>query len=191
MTKLVTNKVRFSYVSIFNTKEDLQGNQKYSIQVIIPKSDTAGVKLIQDAIQSAVVEAKKKGKLPEKVSGLKSPLRDGDEYNKTREEEGNPTREELKDSYYMNFSNTKKPQIIDLNGNQIDDESEVYSGCYGRVSVTLFGYSANGNKGISGYLQHVLKTEEGEPLGGGVGSANSDFGILPSLVRKQEPDPFL
>lgn len=46
------------------------------------------------------------------------------------------------------------------------DQSEFYSGCYGRVSLTFYGFNVNGNKGIAAGLQNIMKTDDGEPLGG-------------------------
>lgn len=46
------------------------------------------------------------------------------------------------------------------------DQSEVYSGCYGRISVTFYGYNSNGNRGIGAGLGNIQKLEDGEALGG-------------------------
>ena len=45
------------------------------------------------------------------------------------------------------------------------DQSEVYSGCYGRISVTFYGYNSNGNRGIAAGLGNIQKLKDGEPLG--------------------------
>ena len=58
------------------------GAPKYSVSLIIPKSDTATVNKIKAAIQSAYEEGESKlkgnGKSVPALSILKTPLRDGD-----------------------------------------------------------------------------------------------------------------
>ena len=77
-TKVVTGKVRFSYLHVWEPAAVEEGSQKkYSVSLIIPKSDTDTVARIKNAIQSALEAGKAKfgGKIP---PTLKLPLRDGD-----------------------------------------------------------------------------------------------------------------
>lgn len=166
-TKVVTGKVRFCYVHLFTPrKNDEGGEDKYEACLIIPKSDTAGVKKIKRAIEAAKQEglAKFGGKVPKK---LRTPLKDGDE---DRDEE------EFQDSYYMNVRSGRQPGIIDRDKEEILDSDEVYSGMYGRASINFYAYDFNGNKGIGAGLNNVQKLSEGEHLGGSAASAAEDFG---------------
>ena len=53
-TKVVTGKVRFSYCSIFEPREPQGGGDpKYSVTLLIPKSDTATLNKIKQAIADA------------------------------------------------------------------------------------------------------------------------------------------
>ena len=54
-------------------------------------------------------------------------------------------------------------------------EQEVYSGCYGFASINFYAYSNAGNKGIGVGLNNILKTRDGDFLGGR-SSAQTDFG---------------
>ena len=54
------------------------------------------------------------------------------------------------------------------------NRSEVYSGVYGRASISFYAFNANGNKGIACGLNNLQKISDGEPLGGRA-SAESDF----------------
>ena len=45
------------------------------------------------------------------------------------------------------------------------ERSEVYSGVYGRASITLYAFNSNGNKGIACGLNNLQKIRDGEPLG--------------------------
>ena len=56
-TKVVTGKVRFSYVNIFKSRSFQQGQDaKFSICLLIPKEDKATIKKINAAIQEAIEE---------------------------------------------------------------------------------------------------------------------------------------
>ena len=51
-------------------------------------------------------------------------------------------------------------------GLPVMDQDEVYSGCYAKVKVALFAYSASGNRGIGASLEVIQKVRDGERLGG-------------------------
>ena len=52
----------------------------------------------------------------------------------------------------------------------------MYSGCYARVSLSFYAFNTNGNKGVACGLGNIQKIRDGEPLGAGRISAESDFG---------------
>lgn len=156
-TKVVTGKARLSYVQVFEPKPDDQGVLKYSMAVLIPKSDTATVNKIKAAIEAAKEEGrtgKWGGKIP---PTLKMPLRDGDIEREAPEYKGH---------YFINCNSRQKPGVVDAAVNPILDQSEVYSGCYGRVSINFFPFDQKGNRGIGAGLQNVQKLADGEPLSG-------------------------
>ena len=174
-TKVTTGKCRLSYAHLF-TPHAIEGNDpKYSVSVLIPKTDTETLK----AIKEAVAEAKElgKGKFGGKVpANLKTPLRDGDEER--------PDDEAYVGCYFLNASSKNKPGVVDLSVQPVLDATEVYSGCYGRLTLNFYAYSASGNKGIAAGLGNVQKLSDGEPLGGftraeddfdSVDSAEDDF----------------
>lgn len=170
MSKVVTGKVRFSYVNIFKSRA-FQADQdaKFSICLLIPKEDKATLKKIRAAIDEAIQEGistKWNGKKP---ANIKLPLRDGDE---ERADEA----PEYADMMFLNANSTQKPGIVDKDLNEILDPDEVYSGCWGRASVNFYPFSVNGNKGIGVGLNNVQKLKDGERLGATRASAESDFG---------------
>jgi hypothetical protein len=142
------------------------GTAKYSVSLIIPKSDTETIKKINDAIEQAKQENKDVwgGTIPK---GLKGGLRDGDE------ERDDPA---YANSYFINANSAQKPGVVDQDLNAILDPAEFYSGCYGRASVSFFAYNSSGSKGVGCGLNNVQKLEDGERLGGGT-SAAQDFAI--------------
>lgn len=166
-TKVVTGKVRFSYVHVFEPAAVSEGSddKKYSVSIIISKNDKATLKKINDAIEAAkqLGVAKWGGKVPK---NLKLPLRDGD---LERDEEC------YENSYFLSAKTDRKPGIVDANLDEIISRDEFYSGCYGRASVNFFPFDVNGSKGIAVGLQNLQKLEDGERLGGG-SSAAEDFG---------------
>lgn len=167
-TKVITGMVRFSYVNIFNARAfEANQEEKYSMCIIIDKNDKDTIKAIKQAIENAKAEGKNSkwnGKIP---GNLKLPLRDGSE----REDEA----EEYQGKMFLNCSSKTKPGIIDRNKNEILDSTEVYSGCYGRVSLNFYPFNSNGNKGVAVGLNNVQMLKDGEPLGAARASAEADF----------------
>ena len=168
MAKLVTGKVRLSYAHIWEPVSVNGGDEKYSISLIIPKSDTKTINAIKQAVEEAKADGKTKygGKIP---ANLKLPLRDGDIER--------PDDEAYKNSYFINANSNEKPQIVDRKVQAILDRSEVYSGCYARVSITLYPFNINGNKGVACGLGNIQKIADGEPLGGRT-NAEDDFTVF-------------
>lgn len=175
-TKVTTGKVRLSYAHLF-VAHAIEGNEaKYSVSVIIPKTDIETLK----AIKAAVDEAKEMGKakLVTKAGGsipanLKTPLRDGDVER--------PDDDAYTNCYFLNASSKNKPGVVDANVQPVLDATEVYSGCYGRLTLNFYAYAASGNKGIAAGLGNVQKLADGEPLGG-FSRAENDFDSVESAT---------
>lgn len=165
-TKVVTGVVRLSYANVWEPVSINGGTPKYSVSLIIPKSDTKTIEAINAAVDTAIKEgaAKFGGKIPNKAA-LKLPLRDGDV---ERDDEA------YKGAYFVNANSTSAPQIVDRAVQPILDRSEVYSGCYARVSINFYAFNSSGNRGIACGLGNIQKVRDGEPLGG-KSSAATDF----------------
>ncbi len=173
-TKVITGPTtRWSYANVWEPKSINGGAPKFSVSLIIPKSDTKTIAKIKAAIQAAYRdgESKLKGnskKVPA-LSVLKTPLRDGDAER--------PEDEAYANSYFINANSTTAPGIVDADRQTIIDRSEVYSGVYGRASINFFAFNSNGNKGIACGLNNLQKIADGEPLGG-KSRAEDDFADL-------------
>ena len=167
--KHVTNKVRFSFVNVFEPAETLNGTLKYSMMVLIPKSDKEGVARFNKALEEAKQSnaAYFGGSVPKL---LKGGLRDGDVEKEEAEFAGH---------YFFNaYANLdRKPGVVDAEVNPILDPSELYSGCYGRVSIDMYPYDVSGAKGIGFGLNNVQKLEDGDRLGGVAATAATDFAV--------------
>ena len=161
---------RWSYANVWEPKSINGGTPKYSVSLIIPKSDKVTVEKIKKAIRAAYEEGQSKlkgnGKTVPALSVLKTPLRDGDLER--------PDDEAYANSYFINANSATAPGIVDADRNTIIDRSEVYSGVYGRASINLYAFNSNGNKGIACGLNNLQKIKDGEPLGG-KSRAEDDF----------------
>ena len=170
-TKVITGvNTRWSYVNTWEAKSINGGAPKFSVSLIIPKSDTKTIEKIKAAIQAAYEEGQGKlkgnGKSVPALSVLKTPLRDGDAER--------ADDEAYADAYFINANSATAPGIVDADRNPILDRSEVYSGVYGRASINFYAFNSNGNKGIACGLNNLQKIRDGEPLGG-KSRAEDDF----------------
>ena len=170
---------RWSYANVWEPKSINGGTPKYSVSLIIPKSDTKTIAKIEAAIEAAYKEGEAKlkgnGKSVPALSVIKTPVRDGD-----MERPDDPA---YANSYFVNANATSAPGIVDADRNPILTRSEVYSGVYGRASISFYAFNSSGNKGIACGLNNLQKIRDGEPLGGKA-SAESDF-------ASDEDDDFL
>ena len=81
---------------------------------------------------------------------------------------------EYEGCYYLTAKSSRKPQVVDLDRDDIFDAEEVYPGCYVRATIVFFPYSNEG-KGVGVILNNVQKLEDGERIGSGAASAAEDF----------------
>lgn len=193
ITNVITGKVRLSYFKAFEGELNDEGVLVYGSSILIPKSDKATLKKIKEAIDAAKAEGKDKfwkGKIP---ANLKTPLRDGDTER--------PDDAAYADHYFLNASSRKrKPGIAKPIGKnpdgttkfeEISDSTEVYSGCYARVSLNFFPFNAKGNVGVGAGLNNIVKVQDGEPLGGSAPSVSSEFADEDFGIDVCEEDDFL
>lgn len=168
---LVTGKVRFSYVNVFTPRVTPSGDEKYSVTLLIPKSDNDTYQKIMNEINKTLQENLAetfKGVMP---ANLKLPIYDGDGIRPS----GEPFGAECKNHYVITANSNNAPEVVDANVQPIISKNEFYSGCYGRASLRFYAYNQNGNKGIGCGLGNVQKLEDGQPLDGRT-TAAEDFG---------------
>ena len=161
-TKVITGPdTRWSYCNAWEAKAINGGTPKFSVSLIIPKSDTATIAKVKAAIQAAYEEGASKlkgnGKSVPQLSAIKTPLRDGDLER--------PDNEAYANAYFINANSATAPGIVDADRQPIIDHSEVYSGVYGRASINFYAFNSNGNRGIACGLNNLQKIRDGEPLG--------------------------
>lgn len=177
LTNITTGEVRLSYAHLFKPHAVMTGQEeKYSVTVLVPKTDVDTMNRINTAIEAA----KQRG-IAEKWSGqcppiVATPVYDGDG---VRPSDGMEFGPECKGHWVFTASAKADypPEVVDSQGNPIINQSEVYSGMYGKVNVTFFPYSYGGKKGIGCGLGPVMKSRDGETLGGSAPTAAQAFGF--------------
>ena len=181
--KVITGKdTRWSYCNVWEAKAINGGTPKFSVSLLIPKTDTVTVKKIKAAIEAAYREGEAKlkgnGKTVAPLTAIKTPLRDGDAER--------PDDPAYAGHYFLNANSATAPGIVDADCQPILTRSEVYSGVYGRASISFYAFNSSGNRGVACGLNNLQKIRDGEPLGGRA-SAESDF----SDFDDEDDDDFL
>lgn len=146
-TAILIGPARFSYLYAL-TPNSINGSKpKYSVSLLIPKSDKEQVSKINAAIKAAII-AKWGNKVPK---GLDLPLRDGDDKDD----------ENYAGHWYINAKSDNKPGFVNKNREEIIDPSEIYSGMYGRAAVNFYGFDMTANKGVACGLNNLQKLKDG------------------------------
>lgn len=172
--KVITKEVRLSYARLFKPKDNDQGVPVWSTVILIPKSDRATLAKLKAAAKAALELGIENGKLRKGTTLEKAwtTLKDGDDRDDLDEQP------EYADHWYMNVNSYRKPGVVDRHRDPLDDERDVYSGCYARVSLTAYPFDAKSNKGVTFGLENVQKLRDGEPLGGAPSAPEDDFDEL-------------
>lgn len=169
-TKVITGPVRLSYPRLFEpVAREGSSDKKYSVLLLIPKTDKKTLKAIKKAQAEALeigIQSKFGGKEPK---GLKYTLHDGDDSD-VPEQQGHMIMS-------VSSSESYPPGLVDRQGNKLLDRSEIYPGVWAVVSISAFAYSNSGNKGISFGLNHVMKWRDDESFTGS-SRAEDDFADL-------------
>jgi hypothetical protein len=164
--KIVTGKTTLRYHDLHEPND----KGMYGVCILIPKSDTATVKKIKDAIEATKTDPRAVqtwgGKF---LATFRTPLRDGDT---DRDTESDPS---YKGHWFINANTKNKPDLVGPDLNPILDRADIFNGCYVRVSLSPAAYNVDGNKGIKFYLGNVQKLGEGPRIGGGITRAEDDF----------------
>ena len=191
LTNVTTGEVRMSYVHLFKPYASQPGQEeKYSVTILIPKTDTDTVNRI-----NAAIEAAKQRGISEKWNGqcppmIPMPMYDGDGI---RPSDGMPFGAECKGHWVLTAGAgvDNPPEIVDAQGNPVINQSEIYSGIYGRVNLTFYPYNSAGRRGIGcgKGLNCVQKLRDGEPLSSGHVSAAQAFGAPQYTQPVAQPSP--
>lgn len=163
-TQITTGRVRFSFVNLIKPRANNGGAEKFSVTLLIPKSDTQTLTKIESAIEAAKAAYRAKNPGKKLPSSLKTTLHDGD----GEMPNGGDYGPECKGCMVMSVSSNTRPVMVYADKTPVTDPSDIYSGCYGRAILNFYVYDTSGNIGVSAGLNGVMKLSDGEPLSGGV-----------------------
>lgn len=157
--KVTLKNVRLSFPSLFK-KSSFNGVEgKYEATLLLDKSDTKTMKILEDAIE----QCKKDNKL--KVPSDKTFIKDGDEI----EYDG------YANSIAIKASNNKRPTVVNRDRTPLTEEDEVlYAGCYVNAIIEPWGQNNQYGKRINANLLGIQFVKDGEPFGDGGTSASVD-----------------
>ena len=169
--EIVTGQARLSFVHLFKPYAYVPGQaEKFSVTVLVPKSDTATKQRIDAAIEAAAQQGQAEKWGGQRPPIMPTPVYDGDG---VRPSDGAPFGEECKGHWVFTASSKQAVEIVDATGNPIINETEVYSGMYARVCIQFFPYNYNGKKGVGCGLGPIQKLADGEPLAGRTSAAEA------------------
>ena len=171
--KVVTGKVRCSYVSVFAPRLNTNSNEmEYSMELMIPKSDTATVSAVKKAMKASEAFKFPKGRPNPKLKEWYDPLIDADDAMALDAEDNEvpltTKRPETKGCYLLRVKNKEAVPIVDRNRQPVLDQSEFASGDYARASINAHPFDVGKNAGVTFFLNAIQVVGKGEPLGGGV-----------------------
>lgn len=167
-TKLANGNFRIpailSFPHLFKPQAGQNGGEpKYGAAFIVSKD--VDLSELEAAMESAKVD-KWGSSVPRK---LRMPIHDGSE---------NDHYEGYDDTVvYFNARNGRRPYLVDIKKQDIDDPEEIYPGAKVLAVVRPFAYD-NETKGVALSLQGVVKIGDGEQLGGKSSTPDDDLGDM-------------
>lgn len=161
---LITGKGRFNYPYVFKPREEEDDKgARYTVDFLISKKDRETVKALRKAIWDAIVANKEFLKIKRDLNDLddlpesfKYPLKDGDRKDNAGEE--------YEGCFYITPWSKDKPGIVGPGVRPIEDPQEFYSGCYGRISISIGTFDYKGKRGLSIFLNNIQKLADGDRL---------------------------
>ncbi len=161
MSDITIKNVRFSYCNLFQPSARPGQDPKYSVTVLVPKTNAAAKQAIDAAINDAINAG-----VARAWNGVRPPqpsicVHDGDG---VRPSDGAAYGPECKGCWVFTASSKNQPFVVDRMVAPIIDPTKVYSGVWGNISVSFYPYNYSGKKGIGGGLNGVQVVRDGEPL---------------------------
>lgn len=183
-TKVMTAEVRLSYchlVEPYANPNTPGAEPKYSVTLLIPKSDTATKADIDNSMKAAYEQGVK-----DKWNGARPTLKNALIYDGDgMKQDGTPYGPECKGCWVISARSKTKPEVVHVSNPIVQLEStDIYSGMYARVSINFYAFNGQ-QKGVAAGLSNVFKTRDGEPLSGGASAASEFDGIAAEYAQQQ------
>jgi len=187
---IILEDVVIAFVNIFDPEEDLDGVEKYSVQVRVHEDDKANVTRCEQAVKKAIEQGKKKlwgGKKPKFDN---DPIRNGNkEYAEAVEDgRGGDFDKTLKDHIFFaakKLPKYGKPGIVDENLQPVLDPEKFYSGV--RVNLEVNPYPHK-NNGVAWGLANVMYVGEGDRLDGQQSAQDAFANLAPETPAEAAGD---
>lgn len=157
--RVTTPEFRVSFPAVFKPKDQGNGTEKYGLVLLFPKG--ADISRLKQAAEK-VAREKWGSHLP---ANLNTPFHDQGEKQYAGYEPG---------ATFINVKSDRRPGIIGPDYEDITDPADFYAGCWAKATLVAAAYDWNGKKGITFYLNNLMKTRDDERLDGGK-SALEDF----------------
>ena len=164
MAKMQLKNVRLSFPSLFQ-RSNYDGKEgKFEATFLIDKEDKKTKKMLDEAIEKAMVEAKVK-----KIASDKRCLKDGDD----SEYDG------YEGHWSFKAASSKRPTLINRGREPIVEEDEVlYAGCRVNAIVDIWIQDNHYGKRVNANLYGVQFVADDEPFGMGPIDVTDDFDDL-------------
>lgn len=184
--KATSPKFRASFAWVFKPQPPMEGSTgeaKYGVTMLF---DAVARKTAQYEAMKKLAIAAAKEKFGDKIEPdgkgwfkfkvgqriFRNPMRDGAE---------KPELEGYEGCTFASATSKMQPGLVDAQLQRIISESEFYSGCYARATVTAYGYDKAGNAGVAFGLQNLQKLADGEAFSGRT-AAENDFDSVEDFV---------
>lgn len=174
----ITPEVRLTYVSVDEPKANMSGVLKYSVGILIPKTNKDAIDWFKRQIDAAIEKGIQKGKFNKAGSQnptFKYPLRDGDAYYEIATDDKKDSRASYRGHMFVSASSNDKPGIVDRYAKPIFEEGAIYSGVWAMVDCNFFPFNNSGSIGVGCGLNNIMKRRDDDRLDGRSGDATSAF----------------
>ena len=190
--KVVTTEFRVSHPHLFKATAMKEGQpKKYTIEMLFDKK-TTDLSHLQKPVRLALTEkfGANKDNWP---SPMRVPYADGDVAKLNKKTKKKEVKPEHKGMWVVKAGTLEqygKPSVVGRDPSiKIEDESEIYPGCYARAALKASAYDTGENQGCTFILDHVQKTRDGVSLGSKK-AANEVFGIIEGDAGEIETESF-
>lgn len=171
MPQIHLKNVRLSFASIFQRSEFNGVEGKYEATFLIPKSNKALKKKLDEAMKQAMVEAK-----VEKIGSDRYCLKDGDD----SAYDGYPGHWSLK------AANDKRIRILDRDKTILaEEDGRPYSGCYVNAIIDFWVQDNSWGKRVNANLFGVQFVKDGESFGS---AGMSDADVMSSFDELEDEE---
>lgn len=173
MARLMLKNVRLAFLDAWTAKKPPQGDgvAKFGVTCLIELGSE------NDKLIEAAIEEVGKEKFKDKWPRIKKSIL-GNNMKYCYRPEGEKDYDGYEGMNYIRASNKTRPTILDRDKTPlVEADGRPYSGCYGNVSIDIYGYD-NSGAGIAAGLRGIQFFRDGDSFGGGAAASEDEFDDL-------------